>query len=160
MSESKREAAHTPGPWFVGAQNDALYILDRRPAHDNDYPDHEADVGCIAKVYDDIRDAEIGRANAALIARAPDLAAEVERLRERIAASDSVGLRQEQILIKMEEALAAERRKVEALRSASVDSRGWLVEWRYHGSVQWLYLWSVAGGGFSFTAEGPLWAAG
>lgn len=45
------------------------------------------------------------------------------------------------------------RRKVEALRSASVDSRGWLVEWRYHGSVQWLYLWSVAGGGFSFTAD-------
>lgn len=47
----------------------------------------------------------------------------------------------------------AERRKVEALRSASVDSRGWLVEWRYHGSVQWLYLWAVAGGGFSFTAD-------
>lgn len=89
MSESKREAAHTPGPWFVGAQNDALYILDRRPAHDNDYPDHEADVGCIAKVYDDIRDAEIGRANAALIARAPDMAAEVEALGAEVGAKQA-----------------------------------------------------------------------
>lgn len=60
------------------------------------------------------------------------------------AAMEAAGLRAD---------LDAERRKVEALRSASVDSRGWLVEWRYHGSVQWLYLWAVAGGGFSFTAD-------
>ena len=81
MSESK----HTPGPWFVGAQNDALYIINRRPAHDNDYPNHDADVTCIAKVYDE--------ANAALIARAPDLTAEVERLR-----AENAGLRDMKLL--------------------------------------------------------------
>ena len=46
---------HTPGPWFVGAQNDALFIIDRRPAFSNDYPNHDADTEVIAKVYDDVR---------------------------------------------------------------------------------------------------------
>ena len=116
MSESK----HTPGPWFVGAQNDALYIIDRRPAHDNDYPNHHADVGCIAKVYDDIRDAEIGRANAALIARAPDLAAEVERLKAEAADNEATMRAAYENACAHRAAvvqeLAAERRKVEALR--------------------------------------------
>ena len=118
MSESK----HTPGPWFVGAQNDALYIIDRRPAHDNDYPNHHADVGCIAKVYDDIRDAEIGRANAALIARAPDLAAEVERLKAEAADNEATMRAAYENACAHRAAvvqeLAAERRKVEALRKA------------------------------------------
>lgn len=67
-------ARHTPGPWFVGAQNDALYVIDRRPAHDNDYPDHAGDEACIARVYDDVRGSEgSGAANARLIAAAPEL---------------------------------------------------------------------------------------
>jgi len=64
---------HTPGPWFVGAQNDALFIIDRRPAFSNDYPNHDADTEVIAKVYDDVRgNAGAGRCNARLIAAAPE----------------------------------------------------------------------------------------
>ncbi len=92
---------------------------------------------------------------------APDLAAEVERRRAE-AASFHMDYRMKcdeetkRLAVEVEglrATLDAERRKVEALRSASVGSRGWLVEWRYHGSVQWLYLWSAACGGFSFTAD-------
>lgn len=44
-------AKHTPGPWFVGAQNDYLYVIDRRPsASGNDYPNHEADTELVAKL--------------------------------------------------------------------------------------------------------------
>ena len=67
-------AKHTPGPWYVGAQNDALYIIDRRPAQGNDYPNHEADTACIARVFDDVRGNEdSGRLNAELLAAAPEL---------------------------------------------------------------------------------------
>lgn len=33
-----------------------------------------------------------------------------------------------------------------------VPTTAWLVEWRFNG-VQWLYLWSSAPGGFSFTSD-------
>ena len=38
-------------PWFVGAQNDSLYIIDGKPAKDNDYPHHDYGPAAIAKVY-------------------------------------------------------------------------------------------------------------
>lgn len=42
----------TATPWYVGAQNDALYIIaGRPPAKDNDYPVHDADRTVIAKIY-------------------------------------------------------------------------------------------------------------
>lgn len=45
---------HTSGPFYVGAQNDALFIVvGRPPALNNDYPNHTADRTAIAKVYDD-----------------------------------------------------------------------------------------------------------
>ncbi|ADE12186.1 hypothetical protein [Sideroxydans lithotrophicus] len=49
---------HTQGPYYVGAQNDMLYItVGKPPAMSNDYPDHEADRTPIAKAYspDDAR---------------------------------------------------------------------------------------------------------
>lgn len=58
----------TPAPWYVGAQNDSLFIVaGRAPSPDNDYPFHGADRTAIAKVYDEHRD------DARLIAAAPDL---------------------------------------------------------------------------------------
>ncbi len=76
------QAQHTPGPWFVGAQNDTRYIIDRRPnANGNDAPNHDADTGVIAKVYDTGRnDDYVGEANAHLIAAAPELLNIAERL--------------------------------------------------------------------------------
>lgn len=45
-------AQHTQGRAYVGAQNDALYIvLGEAPASTNDYPCHDADRTAIAKVY-------------------------------------------------------------------------------------------------------------
>jgi hypothetical protein len=43
---------HTKGKVYVGAQNDCLYIIDRQPALNNDYPNHDANVSPIAKIYD------------------------------------------------------------------------------------------------------------
>jgi hypothetical protein len=40
--------------FHVGAQNDALYITSGQPpAINNDYPNHEADRTCVAKVFDE-----------------------------------------------------------------------------------------------------------
>lgn len=52
----------TPGPWFVGSQNDALFIINKppRPSNDDINPNVDADV--IAKVYDDADGAFIARA--------------------------------------------------------------------------------------------------
>lgn len=48
MSEFK----HTPGPHYVGSQNDAIYIIaGREPALSNDHPWHDAPRVCLAKVY-------------------------------------------------------------------------------------------------------------
>lgn len=39
----------TPGPWYVGAQNDKVYVTaGRPPAADNDYPVHDADRTVVA----------------------------------------------------------------------------------------------------------------
>lgn len=46
--------AHTATPWYVGAQNDVLYIIaGRPPSKNNDYPVHDADRTIIAKVYNE-----------------------------------------------------------------------------------------------------------
>ena len=59
---------HTPGPWYVGAMNDCLFIIDQppRPSNDDVNPNHQVRV--LAKL--DYRAAD---ANARLIAAAPDL---------------------------------------------------------------------------------------
>lgn len=45
---------HTQEPWYVGAQNDALYIVaGRPPALNNDYPVHDADRTLIAAMKGD-----------------------------------------------------------------------------------------------------------
>lgn len=67
-----RELGVAPGPWFVGAQNDALYIIDKPPRPDNDYPNHGADVGVVAKIYRHGAH-ETEDAYARLMAAAPDL---------------------------------------------------------------------------------------
>lgn len=44
--------SHTPLPWFVGCQNDALFIVaGRPPALNNDYPWHDAPRVAVAKVF-------------------------------------------------------------------------------------------------------------
>ena len=44
----------TARPWYVGAQNDTLYIIaGRAPSPNNDTPFHDADRIVIAKVYDE-----------------------------------------------------------------------------------------------------------
>ena len=52
MTTASTAASATPGPWFVGCQNDALYIVaGRPPALNNDYPWHDAPRVALAKVY-------------------------------------------------------------------------------------------------------------
>jgi hypothetical protein len=65
-------AKHTPGPWYVGAQNDALYITNKPPSPSNDNPVHDRqDVIWIGKVYGGVGAEE--RPNARLIAAAPEM---------------------------------------------------------------------------------------
>lgn len=69
----------TEGPWYVGCQNDALYIVaGRAPALNNDYPWHEAPRVCLAKVFGP-SDGDClpvnASFNASRIARIPDLEA-------------------------------------------------------------------------------------
>jgi hypothetical protein len=73
----------TPGPWFVGAQNDALYVIDRAPALSNDYPNHDIERECIAKLYPVARFAIA--ANARLIAQAPALYEALEEAEQWLA---------------------------------------------------------------------------
>ncbi|EHP94919.1 hypothetical protein [Methylorubrum extorquens] len=68
-------AKHTPGPWFVGSQNDALFIINRapRPSTDDINPNHDATA--IAKTFYLGPDGGSEDANARLMAAAPDLLA-------------------------------------------------------------------------------------
>jgi len=103
MSESK----HTPGPWRVDE--------DTRPgmAWNRHIYGPDGNAVCFM-AHSDGKDVERDEANAALIARAPDLAAEVERLREQrtklLIEIDAFG----KALTKAEDERDAERRKVEA----------------------------------------------
>lgn len=43
----------TTRPWYVGAQNDGLFLIaGKPPAKDNDYPVHDANRTVIAKFYE------------------------------------------------------------------------------------------------------------
>lgn len=43
---------HTKLPFYVGCQNDAVYIISgKSPAKNNDYPVHDADRTVIARIY-------------------------------------------------------------------------------------------------------------
>lgn len=47
-------ASATGRAFHIGAQNDALFIIyGERPALNNDYPRHDADRTCVAKIYDE-----------------------------------------------------------------------------------------------------------
>lgn len=66
------DAKFTPGPWYVGSQNDMLYVINKPPRPSNDHPNHEADVTTIAQVSIN-RSLHAYDANASLIAAAPEL---------------------------------------------------------------------------------------
>lgn len=68
---------HTPGPWYVGCQNDGLFVVaGRRPAPNNDYPWHDAPRVALCKVFagadGDCLPVD-AYANAHMIAAAPEL---------------------------------------------------------------------------------------
>lgn len=75
-------AHHTPGPWYVGAQNDALYVIaGRAPSLNNDHPQHDAPRVAIARVFGPTnRDHIPVEANARLIAEAPEMERVLRRL--------------------------------------------------------------------------------
>ncbi|MDK2757519.1 MAG: hypothetical protein KYX66_12365 [Blastomonas fulva] len=77
---------HTPSPWFVGAQNDAFYIVaGRAPAPNNDHPWHEAPRVVVAKVFGPSNHDVLpvnAPANAQLIAAAPAMLAMLEQIAE------------------------------------------------------------------------------
>lgn len=50
LSITAKKAAQAISRLWVGAQNDALYLIDRRPGN-NDHPVHDAPTNAIAKVY-------------------------------------------------------------------------------------------------------------
>lgn len=84
---------NTPGLWFVGVQNDILYIIDRAPRPSNDDVNPNQDIEPIAKVYkprEGTFEAEL--ANAQLLATAPDLLAACEKA---LSLSDNVFFRRE-----------------------------------------------------------------
>lgn len=82
VTEGEIDPADMPRrkPWYVGTQNDGLYIIDRPPSPSNDHPDHERDCRVVAKVYQQPGEDEV----AALLAAAPDQAEKLNTIEEAI----------------------------------------------------------------------------
>lgn len=69
-----KNTTHTPGPWYVGAQNDLLFVIaGRAPSADNDYPNHDAVRTVIAQLEFRDKGKSEEAANARLIAAAPEM---------------------------------------------------------------------------------------
>jgi hypothetical protein len=75
MKPATQPVTHTPGPWYVGAQNDLLYIINTKPRPvPADYinPGVPGSVVIARLRYHDVSP-EVERANAAVLASAPEL---------------------------------------------------------------------------------------
>ena len=68
---------HTPSPWTVTHEDDFDGLVIEAAGREGEY----VPVACVPVDYDDKLERE---ANAALIARAPEMAAEIERLTARV----------------------------------------------------------------------------
>lgn len=68
---------HTPGPWTVTHEDDFDGLVIEAAGREGEY----VPVACVPVDYDDRPERE---ANAALIVRAPEMAAEIERLNARV----------------------------------------------------------------------------
>ena len=73
---------HTPGPWTVTHEDDFDGLVIEAAGREGEY----VPVACVPVDYDDRLERE---ANAALIVRAPEMAAEIERLTARVEELDN-----------------------------------------------------------------------
>lgn len=86
LRQSNKFEGATPGPWFVGTQNDALYIINTppRPAPNDYITPGSPDTLLIASLY--VLPSHAEDANAALIAAAPTLLAQRDALADALRA--------------------------------------------------------------------------
>jgi len=73
---AKTEPKFTPGPWRVCHENDILIIRDRKPCS----PSYTPPPMLVANVGEILCDAMERQANAALVAAAPEMYAELEKV--------------------------------------------------------------------------------
>ena len=105
---------HTPGPWTVTHEDDFDGLVIEAAGREGEY----VPVACVPVDYDDRPERE---ANAALIARAPEMAAEIERLNaevERLKAVEADYDDHEREMIDLEEENSRLTARVEVLEGA------------------------------------------